>query len=95
MKRTFRYLFVWTPTALFLAWWKVSNYFYHYLGCQGGKGSPKPCVWEGIDVQGWFSGSFFGYILFWVSVPIAAYICFEMWLRHYKAALDADAGNSL
>jgi hypothetical protein len=47
-------------------------------------------MWNGIDLQGWIgAGMFFGMILFWFSLPVAAYISLEIWLQAYKAKLDA------
>ncbi|CAH0282846.1 cellulose synthase/poly-beta-1,6-N-acetylglucosamine synthase-like glycosyltransferase [Pseudomonas frederiksbergensis] len=90
MKIGYRYVLAWLPTTQFLIWLKISTFAYQYLECHGDKGLPLPCMWNGIDLQGWIgAGMFFGMILFWFSLPVAAYISLEIWLRAYKAKLDA------
>jgi hypothetical protein len=91
MKAHLRYRVILLPTALFFTWWMTSAFAYDYLGCHGSKGLPQPCVWEGVDVEAWLCGIFFGQFFFFLSLPFAVYFCLDTWLKAYRTKLNDQA----
>ncbi|MGI4840780.1 MAG: hypothetical protein ACRYF9_24565 [Janthinobacterium lividum] len=88
-------LLIWTPSALFLAWWRVSLWVHDRLGCLGGKSISSACMWNGTDIQGWIgAGMFFGMVFFIVSTPITAIIQLEIWMRRLEKKLASRVART-
>jgi len=81
-------LLIWIPSALFFIVWRTSIYTHDRLGCHVGKSGSLPCMWNGMDMQGWIGGGmFFGMLCFIVLAPITAIIQLEIWMRRLEKRL--------
>lgn len=79
VRRHYQHFLVCLPSLLPLLWWQVSHYAHQHLSCSLGKSGSLACLRHSSVWQEWVGhGLFLGQLLFWVSIPLAAIILFEI-----------------
>lgn len=90
MKWKYKYFFTSLPPFLLFGGWKLSDWAYHYFGCQGGLKSLHSCHMGTIDIT-----LYMGFGLFWCQLLWIPAIVFSAWLllriKHKEEDFNKDS----
>jgi hypothetical protein len=78
-----KYLLVVIPSALLFVCWKLGVFAYQHFNCQGNIKNLAPCTVGELDLLPWLAfGMFWSPILFWISLPVAAFFLIDVGAKH-------------